>query len=429
VTTRLGGVRRLLALTCVALGVGCEDVSDDPVAPVEVWAHAGQAAERRTLEDQARRFNELQDSFRVELEFIPEGSYNAQVQASAVADRLPDLLELDGPYVAQYAWQGRLRSLDPFLTDSLLATVLPSILEQGSWRGALYAVGTFDSGLGLYASARALLEAGARIPEGPAEAWTVAELERILRTLSETDPDGAVLDLKLNYSGEWFTYAFQPALRSAGGGLVGLDEESPVAGGVLDGRATRRALESLQSWIVAGLVDPNLDDRAFVDGRVALSWSGHWDFPRYADALGDDLAVLPLPDYGQGTRTGQGSWTWTVPRSAEQAEGAAAFLRFLLRPEEVLRMTGANGAVPGTRPAAEASALYGADGPLHVLLRQLEGGWSVPRPRTPVYPFASSVFQEVFRSVRDGASLEPVLEEAAEAIDREILDNRGYPPT
>jgi multiple sugar transport system substrate-binding protein len=396
------------------------------VTRVEVWAHAGQATERATLEAQALRFNGLQDSIRVEIAFIPEGSYNAQVQASAVAGGLPDLLEIDGPYVAQYAWQGRLRPLGPLLGAGV-GEVLPSIVEQGTWRDVLYAVGTFDSGLGLYASASALEAVGARIPRQPEDAWTVADLAGVLSALGDADPDGAVLDLKLNYDGEWFTYAFQPALRSAGGGLLERAEGRPTASGVLDGPHSRHALEVVQSWIGSGLVDPNLDDRAFVDGRVALSWSGHWDFPRYQAALGEDLVVLPLPDFGEGTRTGQGSWMWGIPVGASQPEAAATFLQFLLRREEVLRMADANGAVPGTRSAARASERYGPGGPLHLLLRQLEGGWSVPRPRTPAYPFASSVFQDVFGAVRNGEPLAPLLEAAAGAIDREVDDNRGYP--
>lgn len=426
-------MRFLLVFLVVAVAVaaaGCAEGASGPeVVSIEVWAHAGQAAERATLEDQARRFDALHDSIRVDLAFIPEGSYNAQVQASAVAGRLPDLLDLDGPYVAQYAWQGHLRPLAGLLSDSVRSGILPSILEQGAWRGDLYAVGTFDSGLGLYASRSALERIGARVPNGPEEAWTAEELSALLADLADSDADGAVLDLKLNYDGEWFTYAYQPALRSAGGGLLGREDERPVATGTLNGAASLDVLATLQTWIVEGYVDPNLDDAAFVDGRVALSWSGHWDFPRYHDALGDDLVVLPLPDFGTGSRTGQGSWMWAVPARTTHTAQVAAFLAFALRPEEVLRMVEVNGAVPGTLDAAEESPRYGPGGPLRLLLGQLEGGWAVPRPRTPAYPFASSVFQDVFRAVRNGEPLPPVLDRAAATIDREVRDNRGYPDT
>src|SRR5687767_15335853 len=43
-------------------------------------------------------------------------------------------------------------------------------------------------------------------------------------------------------------------------------------------------------------------------GRVALSWTGHWKYPSYRAALGRDLILLPLPDFGHGVKTGMGSW-------------------------------------------------------------------------------------------------------------------------
>jgi multiple sugar transport system substrate-binding protein len=390
-----------------------------------VWYHEGRASERATLVEQVERFNARQDSVYVSLRFLPEGSYEAMVQASAVAGQLPDLLDLDGPYVTSFAWQRRIRPVGALLTDSLQADLLPSIVRQGTFRGELYGVGTFDSGLGLYASRSALDAVGARIPGGPEDAWSVGEFDDILARLADRDGDGAVLDLKLNNTGEWFTYAFQPVLRSAGGGLV--TGEPPRASGVLDGPESIRALRTLQSWIEDGLVDPNLDDAAFVDRRVAISWSGHWDYPRYAEALGADLAVLPLPDFGEGTRTGQGSWVWTVPRASKHPALAASFLSFLLEPDEVLAMARANGGVPGTRSAASRSDLYGPAGPLALFLRQLVGGYAVPRPRTPAYPVLSSLFQEAFGRIRDGDAVDAVLHATARAADREIADNEGYP--
>jgi multiple sugar transport system substrate-binding protein len=178
--------------------------------------------------------------------------------------------------------------------------------------------------------------------------------------------------------------------------------------------------------MVSGLVDPNLDDAAFTSGRVALSWSGHWDHPRYRDALGDELLVLPLPDFGAGSRTGQGSWVWTIPRSSRHPTAAATFLRFLLEPEQILAMTRANGAVPATRTAAARSTAYQSSGALHLLIRQLEEGWSVPRPRTPAYPFASSIFQEILHALRTGEDPEALLADAARTIDAEIADNHGF---
>ena len=394
---------------------------------LEVWAHAGRQSERETLRRQIERFNRSRDDLRAELTFLPEGSYDGQVQAAALAGDLPDLLEFDGPYVYNYAWQGKLVELGSMLADSLRAELLPSILEQGTYEGGLYSLGTFDSGLGLWGRRSRLDAVGARIPRTPREAWTAQEFEQVLEALAAEDDDGAVLDLKLNQRGEWLTYGFSPPLYSAGGGLVDL-EDTPHSEGILDGTASTRAMRAIQGWIQNGRVDPNVDAAAFTSGRVSLSWSGHWDYSGYAQAFADDLLLLPLPDFGQGTRTGQGSWNWGITTSCDRPERAMELLEFLLRPEEVLAMTDANGAVPATSTAIERSELYAENGPLHLFVRQLREGFAVPRPRTPAYPIISSAFQDAFRDVRNGREVQAALDEAAALIDRDFEDNHGYPP-
>src|SRR5690606_28126351 len=82
--------------------------------------------------------------------------------------------------------------------------------------------------------------------------------------------------------------------------------------------------------------------------------------------------------------------------------------------------------VPATASAAAASPAYAPGAPLALLLEQLREGWAVPRPRSPAYPFASSVFQDAFAAIRTGEDVRSVLAEAAKTIDDEIEDNRGF---
>jgi multiple sugar transport system substrate-binding protein len=408
---------------------GCADSSNDNGGRtlVSVWAHSGQAAEREVLQSQITRFNSQQQAIQARLTLLPEGTYNGQVQASALADDMPCVLEFDGPYVYNYLWQGKLIPLDDFITPALRRELLPSVLAQGNYRGRQYTVATFDSGLGLYARRSMLTEIGARIPQGPDSAWSVTEFNAILQRLREFDADGKVLDLKLNYSGEWFSYGFSPVLQSAGGDLIDRTDYQS-ADGLLNGTAAVDAMSQLQSWIVGGYVDPDLDDAAFTQGRVALSWVGHWEYPRYSKAFGKDLLVLPLPDFGQATRTGQGSWNWGITSSCKWPGEAWRFLEFLLLPDEVEAMARANGAVPASRIAIQRSPLYKAGGPLHLYARQLADGYSVPRPQTPAYPIISSAFEQAFRDIQNGGDVQSALNRAVAVIDRDIRDNKGYPP-
>jgi len=420
--------RRWLASVLILIA-GCSAQQDDQARGptlLSVWVHAGQAAERRTIEQQVARFNAAQTDVRAQLTFIPERSYNAQIQAAAVAGELPDVLEFDGPFLYNYVWQGHLLPLDALLSTETQTGLLRSITEQGRYLDRLYGVGTFDSGLGLYVRRSALKAAGLRLPTGPEDAWSGDEFSAGLAALAARDEDGMVLDLKLNYSGEWFTYAFSPLVQSAGGDLIDRTDYQS-ARNLLNGPQAVAAMKVLQSWLTSGYVDPNVDDAAFVSGRVALSWVGHWEYSRYKEALGDDLVVLPLPDLGNGSRTGQGSWVWGVTQRCHSPKAAARFLEFLLQPDEILAMASANGAVPATGPAIERSPLYGEKGALHLFSRQLREGFSVPRPQTPAYPVITSAFQRAFIDIRNGGDVQAALNRATEAIDQDIRDNKGYP--
>ncbi len=414
-----------LLITGLCVLGGCSDTAESTGPVLEIWAHAGQARERQTLESQVARFNRANPDLQARLTLIPEGSYNAQVQAAAVAGELPDLLEFDGPFLYIYVWQGRLQPLDGLLPKPLIDDLLPSILQQGRYRQRLWSVGAFDSGLGLYADAKRLEAAGIRIPtlERP---WQRREFKTILERLARDDADGQVLDLKLNYTGEWYTYAFSPLLQSAGGDLIDRKTYEHAAG-MLNGPDSVTALREIQQWIESGRVDPNIDDAAFTAGRTALAFGGHWNYPHYHQRLGDALLLLPLPDFGHGSRTGQGSWSWAVTADSRHPDAAARFLTFLLQPEEVLAMSEANGAVPATRSAIARSPHYRKGGALRLFVEQLESGRAVPRPRTPAYPVITAEFQKAFERIRSGTEVQATLDQAARAIDNEIVDNRGYP--
>jgi len=400
--------------------------SESSVVQLSVWAHAGQAGERRTIEHQVQAFNQQHDDMQITLTFIPERSYNAQVQAAAIAGALPDLLEFDVPYLYNYAWQGHLQPLETLLPNTLQQDLLPSIIKQGTYQGHLYGIGTFDSGLALYTRRSLLQKMNIRIPVHPNQAWNVQEFERLLARLAREDDDGAVLDLKLNYPDEWFSYAFSPLLQSAGGDLIDRSNYQN-ASGFLNGTASVTAMQQLQTWLKKRWVDPNVDDAAFVTGRVALSWAGHWEYRRYFDAFGDDLILVPLPDFGKGSRTGQGSWVWGISRHSHVPDKAAEVITYLLQAEQILAMTEANGAVPATRTAIHQSPLYQQGGPLHLFVVQLAEGYAVPRPRTPAYPVISASFRQAFADIRNGMAVQQALDRAVASIDEDIRDNRGYP--
>lgn len=410
------------------------DICDGEVTvdTIDAWAHEGAEADAyQTMVDDFNATVGADLGLTVDLTLIPEGEYTDQVNAAAAADDLPALLDFDGPNLANLAWSETIVSLESCISDDLRDNLLPSIVSGGTYNDNLYSVGSFDSGLGLWAYRSALEGAGARIPEGADDAWTVDEMEQILRDLQAAGFANP-LDIKIWYGtqGEWMTYGFSPITQSAGSDLV--DRETLKADGVLNAPEVVDALTKFQSWADEGLIDTQaVDDSNFLSGESPLSWVGHWMYTPYLEAVGDDLILVPLPDFGNGTRTGMGSWAWAITSTGADidADASWAFIEFAVSDDSVLKITEVNGAVPSTKTALDKNPNFAEGGPLELFVEQLEGApdIAVPRPITPGYPTVTSEFWGAMDEILLGEDVQTALDNAVAAIDADVDDNEGYP--
>lgn len=398
---------------------------------ISVWAHQGQASETAALQNAVKTFNSSQSDVKAELKLIPENDYTKTITATDPAE-LPDVLEFDGPTMANFVYNGKLAPIDDHVSAKTLGNVTDAVKAQGEIDGKHYGLGMFDAGLGMYANKKLLDAAGVKYPTRVDDAWTAEEFGKALEALKAEDSDGKVLDISEQYglATEWGTFGFSPILWSSGGALL----KDGKAEGALDSPKAVAAMKTFQSWKT--YVDPNTDGNAFAKGKVALSWVGHWMYPAYSEALGDDLVVLPLPDFGNGPKTGQGSWAWGIGAGSKNGKAAGTFLDYLLNDTNVGAMTKANGAVPATRTALAKSELYKEGGPLQLFADQLARPCgdsdidascvAVTRPVTAGYPTVTAKFNTALNSVYGGADPEEALRKAARAIDRDFTDNAGY---
>jgi multiple sugar transport system substrate-binding protein len=405
-----------------------EEVNGTPPAYITVWSHTGQPGERRTLARQVTAFNVTQSQVQVKLIDIPEAGYADQVRAAAAAGDLPDLLDLDGPDLYNYAWSGQIKPLGSCVPATLRADMLPSIVQQGTYAGRLWGLGTFDSGLGLYVRPSILHRVGARIPRGVADAWTAGEFTGILHRLQRAGYRQP-LDLQVN-SGtlatapERLTYGFAPVVWSAGGDLIDRSTYR-TAQGVLNSPASIRALTIVQGWYRDRLVNPDVK-HSFTRGRAPVSWAGHWMFDRYHAAFPDDLTIVPLPRFGAKPSSGMGSWQWGITSGATDGDAVWRFLSYLLQPAQVIQMTRANGAVPATLSAIRRSPRFAPGGPEHLYVQQLRDGVARPRPQTPAYPAISAAFAAAVAAISQGRDVRQALDAAVLEIDRNLTAHHDY---
>jgi multiple sugar transport system substrate-binding protein len=394
---------------------------------ISVGTRSAFDVEAPVIEAAAAAFNRNQRAYEIEIYNSNYKDHAEWVTDVAITGTLPCIIEIDGPFVAAFAWSGYLLTLDRFVPHEMRADLLPSIISQGTYAGHLYSLGQFESGLGLWANRRYLAAAQVRIPT-VAHPWTLAEFELALDKLARLQGVSYPLNLAVyTRTSEFYSYAYAPILQGFGGDLIDRRDYGS-ARGVLDGPHSTAAMRRFQYWFKRGWTRAVFDrNNDFEQGRTALSWTGHWKYGDYHKALGRDLILLPLPDFGHGIKTGMGSWSWGITSTCPNPAGAWTFLAYLMSRKEILNLTQVNGALPARRSVIAQSPLYGAGGSLEVFAQQLTSGAGVPRPATPAYGTISRAFSDAVNAIIAGQEVQASLTRAASVIDANIAASHGYP--
>lgn len=80
--------------------------------PLTMWHHgAGNEVESVIINQIVEDCNTSQSDWSVSLESFPQGTYNDSVVAAALAGNLPDIPDVDGPGMPNWAWAGYMQPL------------------------------------------------------------------------------------------------------------------------------------------------------------------------------------------------------------------------------------------------------------------------------------------------------------------------------
>lgn len=411
--------RSVAGAAALALLAGCGGSA--PAGAVRVWCHQGQEAENRAMRAIVDGFNEARagDGVRVEIEFFPDYQYMEKLLAAAAAGDMPDALDIDGPTVAQLVDAGLLMPIDRWIGPEDRGDFLPTIIEQGTIDGRLYALGAFDSALVLYYDRTMLHAAGVGLPDGES-GWTWEEFLDACRALRAAGMDPVALHMG-ETADEWFTYGFSPLIWSAGGELISADGR---VDGVLNSDTNVAVLSAWRRLFEEDLASTSpVDPDPFGSGKTAMDWSGHWMARRHEAAKGEALGVMPLPRFGPHPAAACGSWCWGISSSARDPDAAAAWLRWATDAATgIVPIVRANGAVPARARAFDAVPEFGKE-PYSTFRRLLETSGH-PRPRTVHYAALSQHVAAALRDIARGADVRATLDKAAASLQA-IVDRRS----
>ena len=208
-----------------------------------------------------------------------------------MAGGLPDVLTVDGPNVAAYASNGIIQPLAE-LTEEERSEYLPSIIEQGTVNGDLYALGVMESSVGFYYNREIIEEAGIDIPDAD-DPWTWSEFLDILAELKPImeEKNGYPLDMTFPV-GETSIYYYAPFVWSGGGELV--SEDGLTVEGYFNSEQTARAMEFFRTVVEKEYMSEAPIDHLFESGRAAFKFDGAWEVNTVYTSYPDiELGVAP----------------------------------------------------------------------------------------------------------------------------------------
>lgn len=157
-----------------------------------MWVHVSDDSEEgKVYQKRVDAFNKKYASENIEakIDFIPRsgngGGYEDKVNAALTTNTLPDVITLDGPNTAAYAKSGVIAPLDEYIKDQ--DDLLPSIKQQGTYQGKLYAIGVSESSVGIYYNKKMLKDAGVDLKTLPTveNPWTWDEFLELCKKLKK----------------------------------------------------------------------------------------------------------------------------------------------------------------------------------------------------------------------------------------------------
>ncbi|WP_129843630.1 sugar ABC transporter substrate-binding protein [Streptomyces sp. RFCAC02] len=294
-----------LAGAMVALGLTACAAEPDPDT-VTVLNSATDTAEHEANQDFFDRCAEPL-GLKVEQISVPADQVASKALRMASSDSLPDILELDGSELPQFAETGGLRPLADVGLDTSEFSDSSRLL--GSFDGTEYGVARSVNSLALIYNKDMLADAGLE----PPTTWD--ELRTTAAALTQGDTYGMAFSAGPNADG---VYQFLPFFWSAGADEAHLDDNAGVAALQLwkdlveDGSASR----SVVNWNQQDVNDQ------FIAGRAAMMINGPWQVPVLSAQDDVDWAVasIPVPEAGQDPVPPIGGTVMTVPKNDDHPE-------------------------------------------------------------------------------------------------------------
>ncbi|GAA3867824.1 sugar ABC transporter substrate-binding protein [Saccharothrix violaceirubra] len=360
------------------------------------------------VQDAVRRYAAAYPDAKVEVQWNP-GDYDSKLLTALQNGAVPDVFEAQ--VKVDWVRQKQVVELDDLLGDTR-DDFVRTLLEAQTVDGRLYGIPQAIDTQVLYYRPSLLAKAGVAPPRS---------LDELVDAAARLNT-GGVRGLFAGNDGG-VAVLTGPLLWSAGLDFLSADGNGP---GFDDPRAATafgklRALHE-GGGLLLGAPTDWADPGAFVDGLVAMQWTGLWNLPKITAAHGSDVGVLPFPrlDAAGAESVPVGAFSAMVNSRSADVEAAKAYVKWLWveKTEYQTEFATAFGAHLPARASLASKSLD--SGPGKDIVGFVTSGGRIASP--PRWPAAANtaLSDAVSRIARSGADASGELRAAVETARREI---------
>ncbi|MEV7666709.1 sugar ABC transporter substrate-binding protein [Streptomyces albidoflavus] len=394
-----------LAVVTACGGSSGTEVAADAEQTLTVWA---MGAEGEKLAEVAKEYEKENPHLKVKVTPVGWDVAHQKLVSAAAAGNLPDIAQMGGSYLGEFAELGVLEPVDTKRFQE--KDFFPAGWQQGEVDGEVYGVPWYVDTRVLYYRTDLAEKAG--VDKAPAD-WK--EL-RALASAYQKDA-GTKWGLSIQPSGLDTVQSFYPFLYSAGGEII--DEDGKV---VVDSPAAVKALKEYGAYFDKGLanksVPPGYDVvKDFGNGRVPMFFGGPWHVTLLNEGQPDikgKWAVAEVPADEASVSMAGGS-SLTVSKDSPHKVAAEEFIAHLTSTEGQADWYERTKDLPANTTAWESGSL--ADDPaLKVFEKQMKTAKASPTLAN-LSEITDKVDQAIAQVTQGKATAEEALGKAKDQIE------------
>lgn len=369
---------------------------------------------------------EKETGVHIDAEFYSFNDLFEVIETKAAAGNADfDVMSVDVTYIAKYGTSGYLEPLDQYFSDEDKAKWDDASYQAGVWEDTMYAAPENTSTQELYYNKTLLDKAGITIPENDENNRLtyeqVADLAK--QALEKLDPDGTQGLIGFDFQQVSRVYQMNMLANAMGGKNISDDGYS------LDGVVNTEPWINAMTWY-QGLVNDGIASKGydadqlgdqFYAGKMLFMVGGTWtpSSMKADDEIGYTYAPC-FEGYEDKAATSTGSWYFGINSNSKNKDAAADFIKWFTLEKGSDMWLETNGDVP-SRLDKQDEIKNDPEASMDMKIAAYEAAnTAVPRAVTPVFGEYSTVLDQAWEDVRNGADVKETLDNAIEQFESAV---------